>query len=61
MRIIAKRTLRLFWESSPEYEDSKGQLKAWHSEVAKADWSTAQDVKAQFRSASIVKRKPCYF
>ena len=55
MRIIAKRTLRQFWKMNPEFEDSKGQLEAWHSEVAKADWSTPQDVKAQFRSASIVK------
>ncbi len=55
MRIISKRTLRQFWESNPEYEDSKGQLEAWHSEVIKADWNTPQDVKAQFRSASIVK------
>ena len=55
MRIIAKRTLRKFWELNPEFEDSKGQLEAWHSEAAKADWRTPQDVKAQFRSASIVK------
>ena len=55
MRIIAKRTLREFWKSNPESEDSKGQLEAWHSEVTKADWNTPQDVKAQFGSASIVK------
>lgn len=55
MRIIAKRTLRQFWESSPEFGDSKGQLEAWHSEVAKADWRTPQDVKAQFRCASIIR------
>lgn len=55
MRIIAKRTLREFWESNPEYEDSRGQLEAWHAEVEKADWGTPQDVKEQFRSASILK------
>jgi len=55
MRIISKRTLRRFWESNPKYEDSKGQLEAWHAEVIKADWNTPQDVKAQFRSASIIK------
>ncbi len=55
MRIISKRTLRQFWESNPECEDSKGQLEAWHCEVTKADWHTPQDVKTQFGSASIIK------
>jgi len=55
MRIIAKRTLREFWVSAPEYEDSKGQLEAWHSEAEKADWNNPQEVKAQFRSASVLK------
>ena len=55
MRIISKRTLRQFWESAPELFDAKGQLEAWHTEVIKADWDTPQDVKAQFRSASIIK------
>jgi mRNA interferase HigB len=55
MRIISKRTLREFWESNPEYENSRGQLQAWHAEVEKADRASPQDVKAQFRSASILK------
>jgi len=55
MRIIAKRTLREFWESDPKYEDSKGPLEAWHDEVKRVEWSTPQDVKAQFGTASILK------
>ena len=55
MRILSKRTLREFRESSPDYVNSKGQLEAWHAEVEKADWDTPQDVKAQFRSAGILK------
>ena len=55
MRVISKRTLREFWEYSPEHEYSRGQLEAWHAEVEKADWASPQDVKAQFRSASILK------
>lgn len=55
MRIIAKRTLRAFWESSPAYVDAKGSLEAWHSEVLKADWSSPRDVKAQFGTASILQ------
>jgi mRNA interferase HigB len=55
MRVIAKRTLREFWESHPRYVDAKGPLEAWHAETLKASWATPQDVKAQFRSASIIK------
>jgi mRNA interferase HigB len=54
MRILSKRTLREFWEQ-PLYSYSKGQLEAWHEEVGKADWSTPQELKEQFRSASIIK------
>jgi mRNA interferase HigB len=55
VRVIARRTLRRFWENSPRYADSKGALEAWHQEVRAADWATPQDVKAQFRHASILK------
>ncbi len=55
MRIISKRTLREFWLSDPKYLDAKGPLEAWHEETIKADWDTPQKVKAQFRSASILK------
>ncbi len=61
MRIIAKRTLREFWESGPEFEDSKGQLEAWHAEVQKSVWQTPQQVKSQFRSASILKNSRVVF
>jgi mRNA interferase HigB len=52
MRVIAKRTLRLFWEQHP---DAKGPIEAWHAEVLNAAWKTPQQVKAQFGSASILK------
>lgn len=52
MRVIAKRTLRLFWE---HHRDAQGPIKAWHAEVSKASWKTPQEVKAQFASASILK------
>ena len=51
VRIISKRTLRVFWEAVPETEIP---LRAWYGEVANADWSSPADVKAQVRSASIV-------
>jgi mRNA interferase HigB len=52
MRIIAKRTLRRFWA---KHSDAKGPLEAWHAETLKATWQTPQDVKDQFRSASVLK------
>ncbi len=54
MRIVSKRTLREFWEQ-PEYADSQGQLEAWHDEVLKADWSSPQELKAQFGNASVLQ------
>lgn len=52
MRVIAKRSLREFWQ---HHSDAKGPLEAWHAEASKASWQTPQDVKEQFGSASILK------
>ena len=51
MRIIAKGTLRDFWELFPDAEES---LLAWYREAEKADWEPPARVKAQYRNASIV-------
>jgi mRNA interferase HigB len=52
VRIIAKRPLRIFWKRHPK---AKGPLEAWHQEVARANWSTPSEVKAYFRSASVLQ------
>ena len=52
MRVISKRTLRQFWE---KYPNAKGPLEAWHAETLKARWENPQQIKEQFRSASILK------
>jgi len=52
MRVVAKSTLVKYW-NQPECVDSKGALQSWYDEAIKADWKTPQDVKAQYRSASI--------
>jgi mRNA interferase HigB len=52
MRVIAKRTLRQFWEQ-PGREDAQSALEAWHDVVLKAQWLTPNDVKQQFGNASI--------
>jgi len=51
MRIIAKRTLREFWEQHPAAEEP---LLAWYREVEKQDWDTPAEVKAKYGGASIV-------
>jgi len=51
LRIIAKRTLRQYWEIYPETEQ---HLKTWYQTVATADWNTPNDVKSTYRNASIV-------
>ena len=55
MRIIALSTLKRFWENNPAYIDAKEQTLAWYQHTLKADWSTPADVKADFRSASILQ------
>jgi mRNA interferase HigB len=58
MRIIAKRTLRAFWELYPDAEEP---LLAWYREVEKEDWSTPQQLKEKYRNASIVKGSRAVF
>ncbi len=61
MRVIAKRTLREFWESSQKYADAQAPIEAWHAEVLKATWKSPQELKAQFRNASILKNHRVVF
>ena len=53
MRIIAKRTLREFWDK-PAHRDAEEPLKAWYAEARHASWSTPADIKARYPHASIV-------
>lgn len=51
MQIIAKRTLRLFWEKHPQAETP---LRAWFATVSAAQWKGPPDVRTQFGSADFV-------
>ena len=53
MRIIARKTLREFWER-PNRRDAEQSLKAWFREAERADWANPAQLKADFRNASIV-------
>ena len=52
MRIVAKRTLRTYWERERGAEQP---LRSWYAIAAQADWSSPADVKAVYRNASIVR------
>ena len=51
MRIIAKKTLREFWE---KHSDAEAPLLAWYREVEQEEWDTPAKVKEKYRNASIV-------
>jgi mRNA interferase HigB len=61
MRVIAKRTLREFWESTPKYADAEEPLRSWYREAKQATWQTPADVKEQYRNASILKNNRTVF
>jgi len=53
MRVIAKKTLKDFYENSL-YSDSKSSLEAWYKEALKANWNNPNQIKEQYTSASVV-------
>jgi mRNA interferase HigB len=52
MRVIAKRTLKEYGERESE---AAAALSAWYHEAKAAEWKSPADVKAKYRSASILK------
>lgn len=58
MRVIAKKTLREFWE---KYNDSEEQLKTWYKEALKANWASPNEIKNQYAKASILKNQRVVF
>ena len=58
MRVIAVSQLRAFWARHP---DAEQPLKAWYEEASNADWRQPADIKAQYRSASILKNRRVVF
>lgn len=51
VRVIAKSTLRKFWE---KHKDSEQQLQSWYREAEEANWSRPQEIKRDFPSAGII-------
>lgn len=53
MRVIAFRTIREFFEK-PEYQDSETSLRAWYHDAKSAEWENSNELKLQYKNASIV-------
>lgn len=51
VRVIAKKTLREFWQ---KHSDCEQPLKAWYEEAVEARWETPTDIKENYPSASIL-------
>jgi len=54
LHIIKRKTLVEFFQQ-PECQNAKGPLEAWYYEAKNAQWASPANVKAQYRSASILK------
>ena len=49
MRIIAKKTLKDYWEKEPA---ARRPLQAWRAEAKNAEWASPADVKAHYAAAA---------
>jgi mRNA interferase HigB len=58
MRIIALKTLKLYWAEEPNSEQA---LKGWFAVVKKAQWRNHNDLKEQLGKASIINNKRVVF
>lgn len=59
MRIIARRTLKEFWEAG--HAAAEQPLKAWFAEVSRAEWRSMADIKARYAHASVVDAERVVF
>jgi len=60
MRVIAKSTLKKFWEI-PAYNDAQAPIESWYEETIKANWESPQAIKNQYANASICKNNRVVF
>jgi len=58
MHVISRKTLQEFWA---RYPDAEAALQAWFYEARAASWSNSAELKANYRSASIVTAERVVF
>lgn len=61
MRVIAKKTLRDFWEKHSNFTDAKLWLQEWHAEVEGTSWKSPAEIKLRYKSASFLKENRVVF
>lgn len=57
-RIIAKKTLKEFWEM---HTDAEQYLKTWYDVAKNSEWTCPADIKNSFATASILKNSRVVF
>lgn len=57
-RIIAKRTIKEFWE---KYPDSKDYLETWYETVKGANWQSPGEIKDFYATVSVLKNSRVVF
>ena len=57
-RIIAKKTLRDYWE---KHAESEQYLKTWYETAKNSNWLTPNEVKKTYASASILQNNRVVF
>lgn len=58
MRVIAVKTLRDYVK---EFNQAEQALFSWHEEATAAEWNNPNELKAQYRNASILSNKRVVF
>lgn len=58
MRVIAVKTLKEYWCEFPPAEQS---LLAWYEEATAANWNNPNELKSQYRHASVLTNKRVVF
>jgi mRNA interferase HigB len=58
MRIIARKTLRDFWETHP---DAEHPLRAWFHDTKVATWTGPADIRAVYATASFLANNRVVF
>lgn len=58
MRIIARSTLREYWQKHP---DTEQPLKAWFDDASRANWQSPSDIKGVYANASIIANNRVVF
>lgn len=52
MRVIARRTLKVFWE---KHRRAEQPLKSWFREASQANWDSPEEIKRRYRDASFLQ------